>query len=114
MNQLHSIGNRAASLKDFFWEVIKPVDKQPDRRIAELALKAMQRVVELSKDDDFSAVNVLAEARFRIGDTDSAIAAQQKAIGLVRAELKDQADSLVKELQERVKEYRKAAEKKSE
>src|SRR5262249_23456288 len=107
--------NDANALKDDFWYVVNPqLEKQKDRRVEELALKAMQRVVELSDKDDFSAHTALGEALFRTGDIDGAIAAQQRAIAIVRARFKDEADSIVKELNARVEEYRKSELKKAD
>jgi hypothetical protein len=45
---------------------------------------------------------------------ETAEAAQQKAIGILRARFKDEADSIVKELNARVEEYRKAEPKKAD
>jgi hypothetical protein len=102
----------AGALNELCWNVIDPdLSKEPDPRVAQLALKAAQRAVELTKTEDLNVLDTLAEALFRTGDVDGAISTEQKVIELAQAKVKDSASPALNSFRERLERYRKAAKK---
>src|SRR5262249_56077848 len=56
------------ALNNDFWNVIDlKLKKEPDPRVAELALRAARRADELTKGKDVSVLDTLAVALFRTG-----------------------------------------------
>ncbi|HEY2761399.1 MAG TPA: hypothetical protein VGI75_11665, partial [Pirellulales bacterium] len=88
----------------------KSVDKV-DPRIAALALKAAQRAVELSKGADPNCLDSLAEAQFRTGAAAAAVATEEKTIAWIKANIKNVTDDQLKEFNDHLDRYRKAADK---
>ena len=69
------------ALNNYFWNVITPkLKNEPDPRVAELALRAAGRAVELTKGENVAHLDTLAEAQFRTGDIDGAISTEEKAL----------------------------------
>jgi thiol-disulfide isomerase/thioredoxin len=100
------------ALNNFFWNVINPrVKDEVDPRVARLALQAARRAVDLEKVENPNHLDTLAEAQFRTGDFDGAVATQEKAVKLAEAEARDPANSFVKQLRERLERFRRAAAK---
>jgi thiol-disulfide isomerase/thioredoxin len=107
--------NDPASLNNKYWELIDPqrVD-QVDPGVAKLALKAMQRAVELTHEQEPSLLDSLAEAQFRAGDAKAAVASEQKCIDLIKQQYKDLPDSALKEFNDHLARYQKTAAKDSD
>jgi thiol-disulfide isomerase/thioredoxin len=80
--------DKAASLNECFWDVVDPELKEVDPQIAQLALKAMRRAVELTKEDDSAILDTLAVAQFRTGDATGAISTEEKAIRVEKSKEK--------------------------
>ena len=100
-------------LNNYFWNVITPrLKKEPDPRVAGLALRAARRAVELTKGEHTSHLDTLAEALFRTGDVDGAISAEEKALKRAEAEAKDPSGPYLKSIRDRLDRYRKAASEK--
>ncbi len=104
--------DNAGALNNYFWNVIDPeIDRKVDQRVAELALKATGRAVELTKGEKFDILDTLAEALFCTGDTAGAIAAEEKALTLYQAQSKEKDEALTKEFQKRLERFRKSTAK---
>jgi thiol-disulfide isomerase/thioredoxin len=98
------------ALNNFFWTVIRPnLEKEPDPRVARMALEAARRAVELSKGEIFAHLDTLAEAQYRTGDAAGAVVTEEKALKLVEAAVKDRSHPLLKQYIARVDRFRKAA-----
>ena len=79
-----------------------------DPRVAQLALKAAQRSVELSKEDVPDYLDSLAQAQLCTGDAKSAVTTEEKAVKLLREKYTDVPASYVKRFEDRLERYRKA------
>jgi hypothetical protein len=98
------------ALNNFFWDVISPkLENEPDPRVARLALQAARRAVELSKGENAAHLDTLAEAQYRTGDAEGAVATEEKALKRVEAEVKDRSHPLFKQLSASLDRFRKAA-----
>jgi thiol-disulfide isomerase/thioredoxin len=102
----------ADALNRKFWDLIDPsqVD-EVDPRVAQLALKAAERAVELTKQQDASVLDSLAEARFLTGDAAGAVASEEKVIAILKKANPDAPDSAFKEFTDHLARYQKAAAK---
>jgi len=81
--------------------------------VVKIALKAAQRAAELSKEKEPGILDTLAEAQFRTGDATAAVASEEKAIKLLKAN-KDVTDDDLKVFNEHLDRYRKGGDKKSD
>ena len=107
---LEKYNDNAGRLNSTFWDVIDPaLDKEPDPRVAQLALRAARRAVELTNSEDPYYLDTLAEALFRTGDAKAAEATEEKVLQLLKARGKDQSDEDLKEFKEHLDRYRKGA-----
>ncbi len=98
------------ALNNFFWNVISPkLENEPDARVARLALRAARRAVELSKSENVAHLDTLAEAQYRTGDAEGAMATEEKALNRVEAEVKDRTHPYYKQYSARLERFRKAA-----
>ena len=98
------------ALNNSAWNVIRPgLKHDPDPRVAQLALRAARRAVELDKGQNANHLDTLAEALFRTGDVAGAIATEEEALKLAEADDKDPAGRYLKSLRDRIDRYRKAA-----
>jgi len=105
--------DNAGALNNLFWTVIDPdLKHDPDPRVAQLALQAARRAVELTKEKDINNLDTLAEALFRTGDAQAAVEAEEKALKLLEAQIKDQSSPALKAFRDRADRYRKAASEK--
>jgi thiol-disulfide isomerase/thioredoxin len=112
---LETYKDNAAVLNNYFWNVIDPeLKKDPDPRVARLALQAARRAVELSKDEDVEYLDTLAAALFRTGDAAEAVATEEKALKRLEAAVKDPSNPSVKTFRDRLERYRKAAQEKAD
>ncbi len=103
------------ALNNYFWNVIDPkLKNEVDPRIARLALQAARRAVELTREENIAYLDTLAEALFRTGDINGAIATEEKALKRLEPEVKDRSVGLYKAFDERLARYRKAASEKAE
>ncbi len=100
------------ALNTYSWDVIDPtLKKEPDPRVAQFALKAARRAVEITKSENAYYLDTLAEALFRTGDAAGAVATEEKAQKLLEADVENRSDSDLKEFSERLDRYRTAASK---
>ncbi len=98
------------ALNNFFWNVIRPnLESEPDPRVARLALRAARRAVELSKSEVVAHLDTLAEAQYRTGDAEGAVATEEKALNRIEAEVKDRNHPYYKQYIARLERFRKAA-----
>lgn len=109
---LEQYHDNAAGLSNHFWAIVDPNQKtELDPRVAELALKAARRAVELTKERDASCLDTLAAAQFRTGDNAAAVATQEQSIRVLKEKFKDLSDAVLKPYNDRLDMYRnKAAE----
>jgi thiol-disulfide isomerase/thioredoxin len=109
---LEKFNDNAGALNSKFWDVIDPdrVD-QVDPRVAQLALKAAQRAVELTNERVPYILDTLAETQFRTDDPAAAVITEQKAIDLMQGPYKDRHDAIfdLKQFTDHLDRYRKAA-----
>jgi thiol-disulfide isomerase/thioredoxin len=97
------------ALNNFFWNVIRPnLEREPDPRVARLALRAARRAVELSKGEDAAHLDTLAEAQNRTGDAEGAVATEEKALKRIEFEVKDRSHPLFRQYSARLERFRKA------
>ncbi len=97
------------------WNVIDPDLKNDiDPRVAKLALESARRAVELTKEENPQLLDTLAEAQFRIGDAAGAVATEEKVVKYIAERVKDESNPVVKQYQERLERFRKAAAKSAE
>jgi hypothetical protein len=102
--------NLSACFSNFFWNVIRlGLNNAPDPRVARLALKAALRAVELSKGENVAHLDTLAEAQYRTGDAEGAIATEEKALKRLEAEIKDRSHPYFKQFSASLDRFRKAA-----
>lgn len=106
---LETYKDKAGQLNALAWDVIEPGLPTPDPRVVQVALAAARRAVELTKNSEPNFLDTLAEALFRSGDSNAAVAAEEQALELLRAKGKDSADE-TKEFREHLERYRKAVE----
>jgi thiol-disulfide isomerase/thioredoxin len=113
---LEKYKDNAPYLNSRFWDVIDPVRNgdHVDPRVAQLALKAALRAVELTNEKDPNILDTLAAAQFRTGEAAAAVATEQKAINWIKANIKDVSEADLKEFNEHLDRYSKAAESGSE
>ncbi len=96
------------ALNNFFWNVIRPnLEREPDPRVARLALRAACRAVELSKGENVAHLDTLAEAQYRTGDADGAVATEEKALKRIEAEVRSRSHPLFKQYRARLERFRK-------
>ncbi len=104
---LEKYNDQADNLNNIAWEVIEPALKQdPDPRVAQLALKAAQRAVELTNSENHYYLDTLAEALYRTGDASAALATEEKAIAVLKARTDGNGPAQDKELQNHLERYR--------
>jgi thiol-disulfide isomerase/thioredoxin len=107
---LESNWNNPYALNNFFWNVITPkLENEPAPRVALLALRAARRAVELSKGENLAHLDTLAEAQYRTGDAEGALATEEKALKRAEAQVKDRSHPFYKQFSARVDRFRKAA-----
>jgi thiol-disulfide isomerase/thioredoxin len=96
-------------LNNTFSYVIDPeLKRDPDPRVAHLALRAVRRAVELTKEQDDKILDTLALALFRTGDFAGAAEAQERVLKRVELREPDRTGPDYKLHNERVAKYRKA------
>jgi hypothetical protein len=111
---LKSNHDKPLALNNDFWYVIDPkLKKEPDPRVAELALRAARRADELTKGKDVSVLDTLAVALFRTGLAAEAVATEEKALKQLEAETPDRSHPYYKLFNERLELFRKAAAEKT-
>lgn len=98
-----------------FGRVIDAEDgKEPDPRVARLALEAARRAVELTEGKDATCLDNLARAYFASGDPQAAGATEEKAVAFLEAKVKDPSNAVLKRYQESLERYRTAAKAKAD
>jgi thiol-disulfide isomerase/thioredoxin len=103
--------DNALGLNNLAWLAIAPVrEAQPDPRVAALALRIAGRANELSRGAEFAILDTYARALYLNGKVREALEAQEKAVAKIKAQIDDADNPVVRELSERLEEYRKAAE----
>jgi thiol-disulfide isomerase/thioredoxin len=104
---LQADANNALKLKNDFRSLNDASStNSPDLRVNQMAVKAAQRIVELSRERDPMSLDTLAAALFRAGDVAGAITAQEKAIKLLVDQGKDPSDPFMKFLNSHLDRYR--------
>jgi thiol-disulfide isomerase/thioredoxin len=107
--------DNANALNNDFWNVIDPeLKNDPDPRVARLALQAARRAVALTNEQNFAFLDTLAEALFRTGDSAGAVATEEKALKILEAAVKEPSHPVLKQYQDRLERYRKAAKEKAD
>jgi thiol-disulfide isomerase/thioredoxin len=102
-----------AGLNDvFFYAVDLELKNEPDSRIARLALKALKRADELTGGTDMATNDSLALALYRTGDFAGAVAAEEKALKLLKAEFPNGRHPYFKSFEKQLALFRKAVEDK--
>ncbi len=100
------------ALNNYFWNVISPkLKNEPDPRVSRLALQAARRAVELSKGENVSHLDTLAEAQNRTGDYEGAVATEEKALKILESQVPDPSKRHFKQFEDQLARFRKAAEK---
>jgi len=94
----------------FFYAVDLDLKGEPDPRVARLALKALRRADELTGGENWMILDSLAVALFRAGDAAGALAAQEKALKILEAEVPNKAHPNYKTFEAQIKRFREAAE----
>lgn len=108
---LESNKDNPHALNNYFWNVITPrLKNDPDPRVAQLALRAARRAVELTHEKDANKLDTLAEALFRTGDFPGAVATEEKALEHAQAEVKDPSHAGLKTFKDQLERFRKALE----
>jgi thiol-disulfide isomerase/thioredoxin len=103
-------GDDPTALLDRFGRVIRPRGgKEPDRRIARLAVDALQRAVAMPDGDRPFYLDALAEAQYRAGDAAGAAATEEKAIQRLEGDPSRRSAPSLRLLEGRLERYRKAA-----
>ncbi len=98
------------ALNNYFWNVITPkLEKAPDPRVARLALQAARRAVEIGKGESYAHLDTLAEAQYRTGDFEGAIATEEKALRRLEADAKDRSHPYFQSFADSIDRFRKAA-----
>jgi thiol-disulfide isomerase/thioredoxin len=83
---LEKYHDQPGALNNTFFDVVDlKLEREPDPRIAKLALQAARRADELTKGENLSILDTLAVALYRNGDSAGAIAAEEKAIKALEA-----------------------------
>ncbi len=102
-------------LNSIFWGVIDPqLWRDPDPRVARIALQAARRAVELTKGENIAQLDTLAVALYRTGDAHGAVATEEIALKRLEAEDKNPSYGYFKQLfEERLERYRKAVSEKA-
>jgi len=101
--------DNANALNNTFWYVIDPkMVTKPEPRVAQLALRAALRAVELSHGEDMAQLDTLAEAQYCTGDPASAVETEEKALKRLEAEAKDHSHPYFKIFNANLDRYRKA------
>ena len=97
----------------FFYAIALELEKEPDPRLARLALKALRRADELTGGKDMATIDSLAVALYRTGDFAGAVAAEEKALKILEAEVPDRRHPYFKTFEEQLTLFRKAAAEKA-
>ena len=80
------------ALNNYFFNVIDlKLKKEPDPRIAKLALEAARRANELTKEKNMAVLDTLAVALYRTGDPAGAVATEEKALKELEAQVPNKA-----------------------
>ena len=97
----------------FFYAVDLDLKAEPDPRVSRLALKALRRADELTKGESMAVLDSLAVALFRTGDPAGAVAAQEKALKILEAEVPNRSHPYYKTFEDQLTRFRKAAAEKA-
>ncbi|HZW30261.1 MAG TPA: redoxin domain-containing protein [Isosphaeraceae bacterium] len=111
---LRSNHDKPHALNNYFWNVIDlKLKKEPDPRVAELALRAARRADELTKGKDLAILDTLAVALYRTGHAAEAVTTEEKALKQLEADTPDRSHPYFKLFNERLELFRKAAAEKA-
>ena len=97
----------------FFYAVDLDLKTDPDPRVARLALKALRRADELTERKDMGIIDSLAVALYRTGDFAGAVAAEEKALKILEAEVPNRRHPYYKTFEDQLARFRKAADEKA-
>jgi tetratricopeptide (TPR) repeat protein len=121
VEQALELGNRflkkhhdeAMALNNTFFPLIDLKAKEPDPRIAKLALEAARRADELTGGKDVNVLDTLAVALYRAGEPAEAAATEEKALKRLESEVSNEAHPYFKIFKDQIETFRKAAAGKS-
>jgi thiol-disulfide isomerase/thioredoxin len=103
----------AMGLNNLAWAAIDPQrEAEPDKRLSAFALRLARRANELTRGSEFAILDTYARALYLNGQVREALEAQQKAVEKVKAQIDDPDHPVLKELNERLEQYQKAADEK--
>jgi tetratricopeptide (TPR) repeat protein len=111
---LEKYRDEAMSLNNIFFQVVDlDLKKQPDPRMAKLALEAARRADELTKGNNYLILDTLAVALYRAGEFAEAAATEEKALKVLDEQVADKSQpmykSYSKSFKEQIEKFRKAA-----
>jgi tetratricopeptide (TPR) repeat protein len=106
--------DEAMALNNAFFSVIDLKAKDPDPRIAKLALEAARRANELTGDKDINILDTLAVALYRAGEPAEALATEEKALKQLESQVSNKAHPYFRIFKEQIETFRKAAAEKGE
>jgi thiol-disulfide isomerase/thioredoxin len=99
----------AITLNNAFFEVIDlNLKQEPDPRIAKLALDVLWHAHEMTKGENNDIEDSLAVALYRTGNLAAAVAAEEKAIKLLEANVKDRSGPTLKTYLKQLETFRRA------
>jgi thiol-disulfide isomerase/thioredoxin len=95
----------------FFAVIDLKLPKDPDPRIAKVALEAARRANELTGEKNFFILDTMAVALYRSGDLAGAVAMEEKAIKELEAQVPNKAHPYYKSFPAQLEKFKDAAEK---
>ena len=103
------LGKDAQGLNAVAWAIVDPETKtKPNAKLLEMAVDSAKKADELVKEKDPAIADTLAKTYFDSGNVAKAIETQERAVRLAKGTQYEQS----KELEERLEQYKKAADKK--
>lgn len=106
--------DNAMALNNAFFSVVDLTrEKDPDPRLAKLALAALLRANELTQGHNIYILNTLAQAQYRVDDPAGAIATQEQAIRELDAQVANKSHPFHRTYRQQLEMYRRAAARKS-
>jgi tetratricopeptide (TPR) repeat protein len=95
----------------FFSLIDLKLEKDPDPRIAKLALAAARRATELSGEKSYLILDTMAVALYRAGDPAGAAVMQEKALKQLEAQVPNRSHPYYKSFGEQLEKFKAAADK---
>ncbi len=106
--------DNAMALNNAFFSVVDLTrQKEPDPRLARLALEGLLRANELTKGHNIYILNTLAQAQYRVDDPAGAVATQEQAIRALEAQVTNKSHPFHRTYRQQLDMYRRAEARKS-